>query len=162
MQSLFGLKKKVTGGTVIALSASSSKLVLGELVTLILNPKDREFFAPTPYVAVSRASTVANWAIGKVSSFNRSTGVLAITLEKVEGTGGPYNDWVITSLPAATMLQQYFYEQTVTLRAQVASDKSGTAADKSATATARDEAISARSGAVTAKKRCRSGFRRYA
>lgn len=49
------------------------------------------------------------------------------------------------------MLQQYFYEQTVTLRAQVASDKSGTAADKSATATARDEAISARSGAVTAK-----------
>lgn len=148
---LVRFEEKVTGGTVIALSASSSKLVLGELVTLILNPKDREFFAPTPYVAISRASTVNNWAIGKVNSFNRSTGVLAIILEKVEGTGGPYNDWVITSLPAATMLQQYFYEQTVELRSKVATDKSATTADRNATSTARDEAIAARSGAVAAK-----------
>lgn len=150
-EKLVRFEKKVTGGTVIALSASSSKLVLGETVTLILSAVDREFFAPTPYVAISRASTVNNWAVGKVNSFNRLTGLLAVTLEKVEGAGGPYNDWVITSLPAATMLQQYFYEQTVALRSQVASDKSGTAADKSATATARDEAISARSGAVAAK-----------
>ncbi|MCH4539062.1 hypothetical protein [Ochrobactrum sp. A-1] len=144
-------EKKVTGGTVVAFSTSSSNLVLGGVATLVLDPADREFFATTPYVAISRASTVNNWAIGKVNSFNRTTGLLSVTLEKVEGTGGPYTDWVITSLPGATMLQKYYYEQTVALRAQVATDKSGTAADKNATETARDESINARSGAVSAK-----------
>lgn len=148
---LVRFEEKVIGGTVIALSTSPSKLVLGDVVTFVLNSADREFFAPTPYVAISRTSTVANWAIGKVNSFNRLTGQLAITPEKVEGTGGPYTDWVITSLPGATMLQKYYYEQTVALRAQVAADKSGTAADKIATETARDDSLNARSGAVSAR-----------
>ncbi|MCF7646899.1 hypothetical protein KQ944_18045 [Bacillus subtilis] len=106
-------EKKVTGGTVICASKTAASLANGATINLTLVPEDREFFAPTPFLAISRASTVANWAIGKVNSFNRQTGALSVTLEQVTGAGGPYNDWIITSLPGATLYQKHLLEQAI-------------------------------------------------
>lgn len=120
-------------------------------LNLTVIPADREFFAPTPFLALSRASTTANWAIAKVNSFNRSTGVLAITLEQVTGAGGPYTDWIITSLPGATLLQKSYYEQTLALRQQVAGDKEATAADRQAAVAANNAAQTAAGQSIAAK-----------
>lgn len=108
-------EKKVTGGTVICASKTAASLANAATINLTLVPEDREFFAPTPFLAISRASTVANWAIGKVNSFNRQTGSLSVTLEQVTGAGGPYNDWIITSLPGATLYQKHLLEQAVAI-----------------------------------------------
>lgn len=137
-------ESKVTGGTVLTTSASPATLITDATINLIIDAPDREFFAITPHIALSRASTTANWAIGKVLSYTRSSGALSLKIEQVFGAGGPYSDWVITSLPAATLLQKTFYEQTVALRGQVADDKSDTG-------TARDVAVAAVGAAQDAR-----------
>lgn len=144
---------KVTGGTVLTSSITSASLSNGATVNLTIAQADREFFATTPYIALSRASTTANWAIGKVNSFNRTTGVLALTLEQVTGPGGPYTDWIITSLPAATLFQKSIYEQTLALRQQVADDKAATSQDRADAQAARLGA----EGAATASADARDG-----
>lgn len=150
-------EQKVTGGTVIAMSTSSASLSNGATINLTLVVEDREFFAPTPYLALSRASTTANWALAKVNSFNRSTGALSITLEQVTGAGGPYTDWVITSLPAATLIQKAYLEQT--LLAKTAAEGSAGASATSAAASqasrvkseeARDQSVTAKAGSESA------------
>ncbi|MEN5275755.1 hypothetical protein ABE527_02280 [Brucella sp. TWI432] len=150
-------EQKVTGGTVICVSNTSATLANAATLNLNVVAADREFFAPTPYLALSRASTVANWAIAKVKSFNRSTGALSITLEQITGPGGPYTDWIITSLPGATLLQIAYYEQTLALSEQVSSDKKVTGEDRAAVAvnraaseTAAEISVGARQGAETA------------
>lgn len=134
-------ESKVTGGTVLTTSASPATLITDATINLIIDASDREFFAITPHIALSRASTTANWAIGKVLSYTRSTGALSLKVEQAVGAGGPYSDWVITSLPAATLIQKTFYEQTVVLRGQVADDKSDAGAAREAAQDARDAAI---------------------
>lgn len=147
---LVRFEAKVVGGTVLTSSSSSATLANAATINLTIPAADREFFAPTPYISLSRASSVANWAIGKVNSFNRLTGSLAITLEQVVGAGGPYADWIITSLPGAAMLQQRFYEQTVALRQAVAEDKTTTTSASSAAVSAKDTAVSAKNTSVQA------------
>ena len=107
---------KVAGGTVLAASKTSASLSFGGTIDITIDADDREFFAPTPYVALSRATTVTNWAIAKVLSFNRQTGAMALLLEQVNNAGGPFADWVVTSLPAATLLQKTLYDQALTIK----------------------------------------------
>lgn len=151
-------EQKVTGGTVISMSNSSATLANDATVNITLIPADREFFAPTPFLAISRASTVANWAIAKVNSFNRSTGVLSVTFEQVNGAGGPYSDWIITSLPGATLLQKAYYEQTLALRQQVGSDKIATGEDRAATLSHRNAANDAAALSVSARDRSEAAY----
>lgn len=138
---LVRFEAKVTGGTVLTTSATPATLVSDATINVVIDAPDREFFALTPHVALSRSSTTANWAIGKVLYYARSTGALSLKIEQVYGAGGPYSDWIISSLPAATLLQKTFYEQTVVLRGQVA-------ADKSDAELARDVAVGARDAAI--------------
>ncbi|KAB2699324.1 hypothetical protein F9K79_09530 [Ochrobactrum sp. Kaboul] len=145
------LETKVTGGTVLTTSSTPASLSNGGTINLTIAFADREFFATTPYVALSRASTTATWGVGKVNSFNRSTGALELTLEQVTGAGGPYADWIITSLPGATLLQKIYYEQTLALRQQVAEDKVTTASDRSTALTARQGAETAAGVSVAAR-----------
>ncbi len=144
-------EQKVTGGTVIAMSTSSASLSNGATINLTLVVEDREFFAPTPYLALSRASTTANWALAKVNSFNRSTGALSITLEQVTGAGGPYTDWVITSLPAATLIQKAYLEQTLLAKTAAEGSAGASATSAAASQTARVGSEEARDQSVTAK-----------
>ncbi|SPL65343.1 hypothetical protein [Ochrobactrum soli] len=144
-------EQKVTGGTVIAMSTSSASLSNGATINLTLVVEDREFFAPTPYLALSRASTTANWALAKVNSFNRSTGALSITLEQVTGAGGPYTDWVITSLPAATLIQKAYLEQTLLAKTAAEGSASASASSAAASQASRVKSEEARDQSVTAK-----------
>lgn len=151
-------EQKVTGGTVICASNTSATLANDATLNLTIIASDREFFAPTPFLSISRASTVANWAIAKVNSFNRSTGALSVTLEQVTGAGGPYADWIITSLPGATLLQKSYYEQTLALRNQVATDKTATAQDRAATLANRNAAETAAGISVAARGGAEQAF----
>lgn len=151
-------EQKVAGGTVICSSKTSATLANAATLNLTLIEADREFFAPTPFLALSRASTTANWAIGKVNSFNRSTGALSITLEQVTGPGGPYTDWIITSLPGATLLQKSYYEQTLALRQQVAEDKAATTEDRQTAVEAKDAAQTAAGQSVAAKNASQQAY----
>lgn len=144
-------EQKVTGGTVIAMSTSSASLSNGATINLTLVVEDREFFAPTPYLALSRASTTANWALAKVNSFNRSTGALSITLEQVTGAGGPYTDWVITSLPAATLIQKAYLEQTLLAKTAAEGAAGASATSAAASQASRVKSEEARDQSVTAK-----------
>ncbi|MCR5941110.1 hypothetical protein FG152_09775 [Ochrobactrum sp. XJ1] len=150
-EKLTRFEQKVTGGTVISYSNTSASLSNGGTINLTVAAEDREFFAVTPYVALSRASTTNNWSVAKVNSFDRLTGALSLHLEQVTGPGGPFNDWVITALPAATMLQRAYVDQTLTAKAAAegAATASANSAGESQAArigseNARDESIAAK------------------
>lgn len=151
-------EQKVTGGTVICMSNTAATLANAATINFVIVPEDREFFAPTPFLALSRATTVANWALAKVNSFNRLTGVLSVTLEQVTGPGGPYTDWIITSLPGVTLLQKTYYEQTLALRQQVANDKDATAADRGLAQAARTDAQTAAGQSIAARNASQQVF----
>ena len=151
-------EQKVTGGTVIAMSTSSASLSNGATINMTLVVEDREFFAPTPYLALSRASTTANWSLAKVNSFNRSTGALSLTLEQVTGAGGPYTDWVITSLPAATLIQKAYLEQTLLAKTAAEGSASASASSAAASQASRVKSEEARDQSVTAKTESESAL----
>ncbi|KAB2665997.1 hypothetical protein F9K91_07660 [Brucella tritici] len=145
------LDRKVSAGVFFSASSTSANLTLGATINIYVKVEDRQFFAVSPYVTLSRAATAVNWATAKVENYNKTTGLLTLKLEQVTGAGGPFNDWVITSMPAVAYLQQAIYDATVALRNQVAADRTVVDSDKKAAQTARGEAQSAASAAVTAR-----------
>ena len=142
---------KITGGMLLAFSSSPTPIAVDQMIDLVIDVADREFFTPSPYLALSRTSTVANWAIGRVVAFNRTSGALRLQLEQVYGPGGPFHDWCITSLPGAALMQKYYYEQTLSLRGQVANDKTDTDNYRTQAAASAVDAVNAAGASISAR-----------
>nr|DAO38012.1 MAG TPA: hypothetical protein [Caudoviricetes sp.] len=107
------IETAVFTGMIIVTSITPASLSLGQTISLTVPPLERVHFVPTPYLALSRAGSIASWAIGEKLSWDAATGVLTVKLTQVTGAGGPFNDWVISSLPAATLIQQTLLNQAV-------------------------------------------------
>lgn len=77
---------------------------------------------PSPFIALTRRSTVEDYAIARTISYDNETGVLAFEVLGVTGNGGPHSDWDIAALAASVPASLMMLEEVRTLRQQVADD----------------------------------------
>ena len=139
-------------GFLIASSDEELTVVPDQQASLrISEGAQRDLFTPSPFVALTRRSTVEDYAIARVVTYNRDTGILVVHIESVTGNPGPHNDWDVVALAGAVMAQMATLDETKALRAEVANDKAAVALDKAAAQSARTEAQAARDAAIIAK-----------
>ena len=139
-------------GFLIASSDEELTVVPDQQASLrISEGAQRDLFTPSPFVALTRRSTVEDYAIARVVTYNRDTGILVVHIESVTGNPGPHNDWDVVALAGAVMAQMATLDETKALRSEVANDKAAVALDKAAAQSARTEAQAARDAAIIAK-----------
>jgi len=139
-------------GFLIASSDDELTVVPDQQASLrISEGAQRDLFTPSPFVALTRRSTIEDYAIARVVTYDRETGILVFDVESVTGNPGPHNDWDVVALAGAVMAQMATLDETKALRAEVADDKAAVALDKAAAQSARTEAQSARDAAIIAK-----------
>jgi len=139
-------------GFLIASSDEELTVVPDQQASLrISEGAQRDLFTPSPFVALTRRSTVEDYAIARVVTYDRETGILVFDVESVTGNPGPHNDWDVVALAGAVMAQMAALDETKALRAEVADDKAAVAIDKAAAQSARTEAQNARDAAIIAK-----------
>lgn len=64
-----------------------------------------DYFFPGAWVGLRRTSTIDDWAIAKVSSFDRKLGILSVEVTHVGGTEGPHDDVEIVATAGSTIAE---------------------------------------------------------
>jgi hypothetical protein len=91
-------------GFLVARSVSSITLVEGELRTFVLDDAtERSLFTPSPYTALTRVSTVDDFAIARTIAYDRERGEYVCEVLSITGEAGPHSDWVIGALAGSTI-----------------------------------------------------------
>lgn len=81
-------------------ATSSSSITLAEdqnRVFIITAGPERDLFAPTAFVAITRIATANDFAIARVLDYDRIGGALNVEISRVYGNPGPHNDWEISA-----------------------------------------------------------------
>lgn len=95
-----------TLGFLVASSDDSVKPEAGQQLTIIVREGDeRELFAPSPFLALTRQSTVDDYAIARRVAYAKETGQLLVEVLATFGNMGPHDDWEICALAGSTMAQ---------------------------------------------------------
>jgi hypothetical protein len=92
-------------GFLRAISATPATLVAGEIRTLEVIEADRAIFSPSSFVALTRTTTLNDYAICRNAGWDSATGTLVLELITVEGNPGPFSDWEISALAGPTIAQ---------------------------------------------------------
>lgn len=152
-----------TLGFLIVDSTTELTLVEGEKSTFLIAPGDqRDLFTPSPFVAVTRPDSTDDIALGRVTYWNATDGVLEIEIDHIRGDAGPHDDWQIVCgagvasamadmLTAMQALAAEVTAETGADRAAIALDKAAVDADQIAIATDRGLAVAAAAAAETAR-----------
>lgn len=81
-------------------ATSTSTITLAEdqnRVFIITEGPERDLFAPTAFVAITRIATADDFAIARVLDYDRIGGALNLEISRVYGNPGPHNDWEISA-----------------------------------------------------------------
>lgn len=122
-------------GFLVARSSTSFTVSNGlQSALAITSGPDRDLFAPTPYVLLTRDADGAadDYALLRVESYDRDSGALAFTVISVNGniTVGAHNDWVVSAtagLSVAVLEAAVAVQSTLTLAEQAAADAAAAA-----------------------------------
>jgi len=138
-------------GFLTAASDTQRSLVVGLDTMFVIKEEDRNFFAPSPHVAIGRTTTPDDWAIARVLSYNHENGQIVLRILTVYGDPGPHSDWSIGALPGAVLpvldAAEIAEDAVVDVeadRAAVAADRAAVAADKTALQADKTAMIAAR------------------
>lgn len=138
-------------GFLFAGSDSSVTLVQGQSATFnIDNETERSLFTPTPFLALTRSSTTADYAIAQLVSYDNDTGQLMVLVKSITGNPGPHTDWQIGALAANTAAAMEYFAQIDAARNQANSAKVATAADRVQTGLDAAAALAAKTAAQQA------------
>ncbi|MGX9944861.1 tail fiber domain-containing protein [Bradyrhizobium denitrificans] len=153
-----------TLGFLFAGSSSEVTLTAEMTATFIINDETQKaLFTPTPFLAVTRSSTIEDYAIAQLISYEAATGTLMVKVKSITGDPGPHSDWQVGALAANTAAamnywtkidaarNQAFASRTAADadRVQTGLDRIATAADVVAANIAKEAAQAAASGAGT-------------
>jgi hypothetical protein len=114
-------------------AGSSSEVTLTNDMTstfVIDDDTQKELFTPTPFLALTRSSTVDDWAIAQLISYEAATGTLMVKVKTITGNPGPHTDWQIGACAASAIASMAYFAQIDTARIQVNTAKTATAADR--------------------------------
>ncbi|UPT95383.1 pyocin knob domain-containing protein [Bradyrhizobium barranii subsp. apii] len=145
-------------GFLLAHSNSSVTLDVNATQTFaIADAAERELFAPSPYLTITRAANQTDFAFAKLISWNKVSGQLVVQPLQIMGNPGPFTDWVIyvgtaISQAVATVLQQTQAARDMALNYRDASGVNAgqTTSDKNAVALMRSDTLAARDAAIQA------------
>lgn len=85
-------------GFLEAKTESLTSTTLGEKSVSVV-PEDRDIFTPSPFLTLTRAENIDDWAVARVIEWNPATGLLRFDVIETHGSTGPFNDLTITMMP---------------------------------------------------------------
>lgn len=139
-------------GFLVASSDEEATLVEGQNASLTIRAGDqRDLFTPSPFIALTRRSTTADYAIARTLAYDSESGVLLFSVETVVGNGGPHDDWDVAALAGSVQAMIAALDETKALQQTVADDKAETLSARNAAQTARNQAVSAKDDAQAAR-----------
>lgn len=93
-----------TLGFLKANSTTTETLVVDEISTFIItDPDQRELFHPSFFVTLTRPDNQTDFALGRVASYVKATGVLDVEIKLIQGSAGPHSDWEIIAGSGVTI-----------------------------------------------------------
>ena len=130
------LQAVAENGFLVATSETPLTVTIGLESTLaITDEAQRDLFTPTPYVLLTReaAGTEDDYAILRVTGYNRANGGLAFEVVLVNGDigGSSHNDWVVSAtagLSVAVLEAATAVQETLEFAQQAAADAATAAA----------------------------------
>lgn len=114
-------------------AGSNSEVTLTDemTATFIINDETQaSLFVPTPFLALTRSSTVDDWAIAQLISYEQATGTLMVKVKTINGSPGPHSDWQIGACAATTVAAMAYFAEIDAARVQSNTAKAATAADR--------------------------------
>ena len=153
-----------TLGFLFAGSSSEVTLTQDMTATFIIDDEtQKSLFTPTPFLALTRSSTIDDYAIAQLISYEAATGTLMVKVKAITGSPGPFTDWQIGALAGNTAAAMAYWTQidaarnaantakaaTAADRVQTGLDRTQTGLDLAASLVAKEQAQAAASGAGT-------------
>lgn len=114
-------------------AGSSSEVTLTDEMTatfIIDDETQKSLFTPTPFLALTRSSTIDDYAIAQLISYEAATGTLMVKVKAITGNPGPHSDWQVGALAASTAAAMEYYAQIDAARNQANAAKASAAADR--------------------------------
>jgi hypothetical protein len=106
-----------TGGFLTAPIAENSEVTFQTgNGTLAIDPSKRGLFRPSPFIALTRASTTADVAIAQTLGYDPETGALEYTVHSVTGSAGPHDDVIVAAVAGSVQAQMQFLTDTKAAR----------------------------------------------
>lgn len=147
------VQKYQTGGFLVAPIADATEVEFVEGATaVVIHADQRAVFWPSPFVALTRASSAAEWALAQAGEYNAETGALTLTILAATG-GGTHQDVIVSATAGSVMAQQAFLTDAKTARDKAAqwADKAENSAVEPGKYSAKHHALKAASAASTAE-----------
>lgn len=120
-----------TLGFLFAGSSSEVTLTNDMTATFVIDDEtQKSLFAPTPFLALTRSSTIDDWAVAQLISYEAATGTLMVQVKAITGNPGPHTDWQIGACAASTMAAMAYFAQIDSARNAANTAKAATAADR--------------------------------
>ena len=93
-----------TLGFLKANSTTTETLAVDEIATFVItDPDQRELFHPSFFVTLTRPDNQTDFALGRVASYVKATGVLDVEIKLIVGSAGPHSDWEIIAGSGVTI-----------------------------------------------------------
>lgn len=142
-------------GFLLAHSISTVTLNTATTQTFVIdNAAERELFAPSPFVTLTRAANITDYAFCRTISWSNLTGELVLQPIQIFGNSGPFSDWAIYVGSAVSQAVQAMLADTQAARDAALgyrntanADAAATAADRTAVSTMKTDAQAARDAA---------------
>jgi len=143
-------------GFLLAHSSSTVTLDVNTTQTFAIpDAAERELFAASPYVTITRQANMADYAFAQTVSYNKASGQLILRPIQIFGNAGPFNDWVIYVGTAISQTVSQMLSDTKSARDDAksyrdsaVSNATQTASDKAAVTSMRTDALAARDAAA--------------
>jgi hypothetical protein len=145
-----GMAALLGGDWMTATSSSGVALAEGLSRTFVIDEDRRAGFIASSWLAIGRQANADLAAIASLTSYDKETGALIITVEQiVDGDTDPHSDWEIGAVAGATLAAISAMDDAVV--AQVAAEAAAATATTKATeaTTARDTAVASAATATT-------------
>lgn len=151
-------------GFLQAASTTELTLTVGQSVTFVIDDEtERSLFVPGPFLAITRQSTTADYAIAQRVSYDNDTGELMVVIKAVTGNPGPFTDWWIGALAGTALAGMSYFaaidaaratavaakDTAVTKANQTAADRVQTGADAASALASKNAAAASAVAAQT-------------
>jgi hypothetical protein len=140
------------------LAHSDSVVTLDTATTQVFaipNEAERKLFTPSPFVTLTRAANMTDYAFCQTMAWDRDAGQLTLKPLQIFGNPGPFDDWVIYVGTAISAAVQAVFTHTaaardlaLAYRDAAAANAAQTSSDKTSVTSLRNEVLAARDAAA--------------
>lgn len=110
----------ISGGLLVANTVDTVGFAEGDDIDLLITEQSRVTFQPTPFVMLTHASEINDWALCRVTNYVAQTGAISLEVLTLNGSGASRTGWIISASTdlASAILDTTSTTQTSTNAAQ--------------------------------------------